>query len=182
MANGEHLIWSGHALDYEDWRDDLEAEFPDLSEDERYMMMYDRNDEYLEDERRNLNIQLGQPILVIADLGLWDGRHSGYKEIHSGNIRDCLYSDCEYCTWFVDRFGDLRCDATHHDGINHYLYRTWKDGTTEAQMDRLKNKLYEGTATRADITRVTRRLGDEIGKVYGWTFPTPARTTKAQER
>lgn len=24
---------------------------------------------------------------------------------------------------------------------------------------------------RADITRVTRRLGDEIGKVYGWDFP-----------
>ena len=31
---------------------------------------------------------------------------------------------------------------------------------------------YDGIATRSDITRVTRRLGDEIGKVYGWTFPT----------
>ena len=35
----------------------------------------------------------------------------------------------------------------------------------------LKEKLYYGTATRADITRITRRLGDEIGKVYGWDFP-----------
>lgn len=25
--------------------------------------------------------------------------------------------------------------------------------------------------TRADITRVTKRLGDEIGRVYGWDFP-----------
>ena len=125
---------------------------------------------------------LGQPILVIANLGLWYGRRSGYKEILSGNIRDCLYSDCDYNTWFVDRQGDLRCDAYHHDGTNHYLYRAWKEGTTEEQMDRLKNKLYEGTATRADITRVTRRLGDEIGKVYGWTFPTPVRSTKTQER
>ena len=49
-------------------------------------------------------------------------------------------------------------------------------------MERLKNKLYEGTATRADITRVTHRLGDEIGKVYGWTFPTPTRSEIAQER
>jgi hypothetical protein len=38
-----------------------------------------------------------------------------------------------------------------------------------------------GMATRADITRVTRRLGDEIGKVYGWDFP--QRTAqKAYER
>jgi hypothetical protein len=43
---------------------------------------------------------------------------------------------------------------------------------SEAQKDRLKEKIYHGTATRADIVRVTKRLGDEIGKVYGWSFPT----------
>lgn len=97
----------------------------------------------------------------------------GYKEIASGNIRDCLYSDrgIDYSTWFVDRLGDLRCDAIHHDGTNHYLYRTYKPGVRESQIDLLKEKLYYGTATRADITRITRRLGDEIGKVYGWGFP-----------
>lgn len=36
-------------------------------------------------------------------------------------------------------------------------------------------KLYDGTATRADIVRITHRLGDDIGKVYGWTFPTHQR-------
>lgn len=45
----------------------------------------------------------------------------GYKEIPSGNIRDCLYSDTDYSTWYVDRLGDLRCDAIHHDGTNFYL-------------------------------------------------------------
>lgn len=42
---------------------------------------------------------------------------------------------------------------------------------SEEQIDRLKEKIYGGVATRADITRVTQRLGDEIGKVYGWDFP-----------
>lgn len=42
---------------------------------------------------------------------------------------------------------------------------------TEAQKENLKAKLYMGTATRADITRVTQRLGDEIAKVYGWDIP-----------
>ena len=65
----------------------------------------------------------------------------------------------------------MRCDAVHHDGTNHYLYRTYKDGVSDAQIENLKEKIYRGTATRADITRITRRLGDEIGKVYGWDFP-----------
>ena len=49
--------------------------------------MYEINNRYLDDERVNLNIQLDQPILVIADLGLWNGRRTGYQEISSGNIR-----------------------------------------------------------------------------------------------
>lgn len=76
-----------------------------------------------------------------------------------------------YATWYIDKNGDFRCDATHHDGINHYLYRTYKDGVTESQKDRLKEKIYEGTATRADITLITKRLCDEIAKVYGFDIP-----------
>lgn len=172
MTDTDHLIWSNYSLDYDDWKDDLEAEYPELSEDERQERMYEINGDYLDDERVNLNIQLSRPILIIADLERWNGRFSGYKEIASGNIRDCLYSDTDYSTWYVDKLGDMRCDAIHHDGTNRYLYRTYKDGVSEEQIDRLKEKIYSGVATRADITHVTERLGDEIGKVYGWDFPT----------
>lgn len=110
-------------------------------------MMYDLNNDYLADERINLNIQLDRPILVIGDIERWNGRVPGYKEIQSGNIRDCLYSDTDYSTWYVDRKGDLRCDAIHHDGSNHYLYRAYKPGATEAQIERLKEKIYDGVAT-----------------------------------
>ena len=127
MKEERHVIWSNYGLDYEDWRDDLEAEYPDLSENERISLMYEINGDYLDDERANLNVQLSQPILVVGDLGLWNGRRMGYKEIPSGNIRDCLYSDTDYSTWYVDRLGDLRCDAIHHDGTNFYLYRVYKD-------------------------------------------------------
>lgn len=173
MSDDRHVIWSNYDLDYDDWKDDLESEYPELSDEERYLKMYELNGDYLDDERANLNIQLPRPILVIADLGLWNGHRSGYREIQSGNIRDCLNSerDIEYSTWYVDKLGDLRCDAIHHDGTNHLLYRTYKDGSTEEQRDRLLAKIYTGTATRADINRVTRRLGDEIGQVYGWDFP-----------
>ena len=181
MKEGRHIIWSNYDLDYEDWRDDLEAEYPELTEDQRIALMYEINGDYLDDERVNLNIQLSQPILVIGDLGLWYGRRSGYKEIESGNIRDCLYADTDYSTWYVDKLGDLRCDAIHHDGTDHYLYRAYKDGVRESQIDLLKDKLYRGIATRADVTRITRRLGDDIARVYGFSIPR-ARQAPVMER
>lgn len=171
MQATDHIIWTNDGLDYEDWREYLEAEYPELSDRERIDLMYEMNDTYLDDERVNLNIQLSQPILVIGDLGLWHGRASGYKEIQSGNIRDCLYSDTDFVTWFMDDRGELRCDAIHHDGTNHYRYRVYKDGISEEQMDDLKDKIYEGKATEKDIARITNRLGDEIAKVYGWPLP-----------
>ena len=79
----------------------------------------------------------------------------------------------DYNEWFIDKNGDLKCTAIHHDGTNHYLYRVYKDNVSEEQIDNLKEKLYYGTATRRDITRITQRLGDDIAKVYGFDIPKP---------
>lgn len=181
MKDGDHRIWSDADLNLDDWRDDLIEQYPpgiSMSEDELYQRMVATNRDYLEDERVNLDIRLSQPILVIADLGFWNGRCSGYKEIQSGNIRDCLSSDCDFNTWYVDKYGDLRCDAYHHDGTNHYLYRVYKDNVSEEKRNNLTAKIRKGTFTRADVTRLTRRLGDEIGAVYGWSFPQRGRPRK----
>ena len=140
--------------------------------------MVKSNAENLYDERVNLNIQLSQPIIVIGDLGRWNGRVSGYKMIDSGNIKDCLYSDTDYTEWYVDKYGDLRADAVHHDGTNHYLYRVFKDGVTDTQIENLQDKIYNGKATRADITRVTKRLGDDIAGVYGFPIPNQRQTNE----
>lgn len=180
MNDNRHIIWSNYDLNYEDRKEYLESEYPDLSDDERLALMYEMNGNYLDDERANLDIQLAQPIIVIGDLGLWYGRRMGYKEIKSGNISDCLYSDTDYSTWYVDKLGDLRCEAIHHDGTNHYLYRVYKDSVRDSQIDLLKEKLYRGTATRADITRVTRRLGDDIAKVYGFSISRQRQTATVQ--
>ena len=171
MAEEKHIVWSDINLDLEDWRDSLTEIYGDASEDFLYEKMCESNEMNFYDERANLNIQLPREIIVIADLGLWNGRFSGYKTIKSGNIRDCLCPECDYNEWYVDKKGDFRCRAIHHDGTNHYLYRTFKNGVSDHQIESFKEKLYNGTATRADITRLTHRLGDEIGKVYGWEFP-----------
>ncbi len=118
--------------------------------------------------------------------GTWDFGTAavwGTKEIESGNISDCLYTerDIDNATWYVDKNGDFRCEAIHHDGTNHYLYRVYKDGVSETQIDNLKEKLYRGTATRTDIVRITRRLGDEIAKVHRFPIPRQRRAAE-QER
>ena len=167
------MIWSDIHLDLDDWRAFLTENYPELSNDENklYEKMYELNAEYLNDERRNLDIQFSQPILVIGDIGRWNGRVQGYKMVNSGNIRDCLYSDTDMTEWYVDKNGDLRADAIHHDGTNHYLYRVFTRGTSNAQIENLPNKIYCRRATRADITRVTQRLGDSIAAVYGFRLP-----------
>ena len=168
-----------------DWAKEKAAAFSRTiqgKDHERYEWMEETNYDYLSDERVNLNVQLSQPIIVIGDIGRWNGRVMGYKDIPSGNIRDCLYADTDYTEWYVDKYGDLRADATHHDGTNHYLYRVFKDGVSETQMENLRDKIYHGKATRADITRLTRRLGDEIAAVYGFDIPKQRVSQERSER
>lgn len=178
MSNDKHIIWSNYNLDIDDWREAY-AECADINEwDEDpddydiYEYMVEINGMYLDDERMNLDIEVSQPIIAIADLGLWNGRFSGYKELNSANIKDCLngFSSCDYHEWYVDDRGDLRCIAVHHDGTNYILYRVYRDDISDEEIDEFLGKIYDGKATQDDIDKYTRRLGDEIAKVYGWTF------------
>lgn len=164
----KNVIWSNSNLDYEDWKEFFDEEYPGLDVDERIDMMYELNDEYLDDERMNLDIPVDETIVIIADLGRWHGRIPGYKEIQGRSIKDCLVANTDYATWYLDGRGDLRCEAIHHDGTDHYLYRVFKPGVSDTRKENFLNKICRGTVTRADITRITQRLGDKIAKVYGW--------------
>lgn len=179
----EHIIWSS-TINFKDWKDDLKAENPELNDDELYDLAVETNDEYLHDERLNLNIKRERSILLVADLGLWNGRSTAYRIIESGNIADCLESQLKsesHLDIYLDERGDLRADEAHHDGTNHYLFRSFKTTATEQQIENLKEKIYCGNATRADIVRLTDRLGDKIAAVYGWNIPKPkVRNTKKE--
>ena len=177
-----HVVWSNENLDLEDWRADLEEEYPGYSDDELYEIMCDTNSSYLSDERVNLNIQLSQPILVVADLGLWNGRRMGYKEIESGNIRDCLYSNYNYTTWYVDKNGDFRCDDSHHDGTNHLsdaavcriVQRFTNDGVSSCR---------QLSPEQSDKTRAERRYAKPayLEKQSDYDLPEHSRRTRESE-
>ena len=173
----KHIIWSNINLDLDDWKDDLKEQYPDKTDDELYSIMCETNAEYLSDERANLDIQLAMPIIIIADLGLWNGRVQGYKDVDSGNISDCLYSENDYTEWYVDDKGDFRATDIHHDGTNYYLYRVFKDNVTDEQIEDFKEKIWNHSLTQKDIDKYTRRLGDDIAKVYGFDIPKPEKSS-----
>ena len=159
----KYIIWSSY-VDPDDWEDYMD---PNLTDEQIWGAIYEENSNLLMDERINLDIQLDDEIVIIANLGLWNGNFGGYHIVHSGNIKDCLCSSYDP-TWFVDQNGDFRCDETHHDGTNHFLYRTWKSGLSDAKKENFLNKCLDGKVTRRDITNMTMRIGDKIANVYGW--------------
>ena len=169
-----HTIWSNEYDVIENLEKEIRENPDDFvagysKNDDFLAIAYQLNDDYLDDERVNLNIDVGEEIVVIADLGLWNGRRQGYKLLHKTNIADCLTGTCgDYVTWFVDDRGDLNCRDCHHDGTNLYLYRAWKDSVTEEQMENFLEKVYRGKATRKDITRYTRKIGTYVADIYGW--------------
>lgn len=166
-----HTIWQNTDLKIEDWKDVLDEYFPEgVEEDEAYDFICKLNNEYLDDERMNLNktVESGR-ILVIADLGLWDGRHMGYKIIESGSIADCLtFGDCDYVHWYVDGYGQFRATAHHHDGVNRYLYREIKPGISAKALDILIEKILSQNIWDHELSRCTRKIGPYIQKIYGW--------------
>jgi hypothetical protein len=181
MNAKKHMIWSNMDLNLTEWEEVLREryEINNLSYDnydeiDHYNTMRELNDMYLDDERVNLDVDLGRTIIIIADLGLWHGRCTGYKLVKSGNISDCLSDGvCDYREWYVDEKGEMRFTGHHHDGTNFYLYRVAKPTATDDQIDELTSALYCGDAEKAEILikRHTDRLGDYIGDVYGWKFP-----------
>lgn len=175
----DNLVWTNYNLDLADFEEEIayfcnmclgmdEDEYNDLIEDELIAMMYDVNDRQLEDTKYDIKKDFGRPILVIGQLGLWNGTAYGYKEIPSGQLADCLYTEDDYSTFFVDDDEEFRCDGIHHDGTNHYMYRVWKKEVGQWEMEELKDKLYHGSATMEDIDKYTDRLGDIICNIYGW--------------
>lgn len=157
------IIWSNE--EYDEWKACMleDGEDEDSLTYERYS--YDCG-YFLDDERANLNVDVDGVIICLASLGLWNGRHVGTKII-GNNVKHILRSDCEYLTWYCDRY-NVRCDATHHDGSNSYLYRVAKD---RDEAKRLMNKIYDMTdygMAEDYFMKHTKSLRPYVSNVYGW--------------
>lgn len=161
-------IWNSR-IHMDDWKDFIEEERLECpgkydDDNEMYDHIIDINGYYLEDERMNLNIQLSNPIIVIANLGLWNGRHTAYKIINSGNIKDILYSEMEDAHWYCDGY-NICCDAYHHDGVNHYIYREIQN---PENIQKFLDMIYYGKDFKSVLNYYTRSIASDVVKAYGF--------------
>lgn len=166
----KHLIWSNYDINLDDWRDYLEeCGHSDKSEEKQYDIVYDLNNEYLDDERIafkdiDKKIPFGCGIIAIADIGRWDGRISGYQEY--GSLEDILYSECDYCEWYCDQY-HLRFKGAHHDGNNYATYYLFVGEGYSG--DKFLEDLREGNfISESRWKKNTRSLRPYIAKYYGW--------------
>lgn len=163
MNKNKRIIWSND--NYDEW---LKCMIDDMGEDESeedfdYERYYEDCDMFLGDERANLNVEVDGYIVAFARLGLWNGTFNGAKLIGT-NVKDVLYSDCDYITWYCDRY-NVRCEAAHHDGRNYILYRVAK---SKADAERLQNLIAYGDMDEEKFRKATRSLRPYVAKVYGW--------------
>lgn len=137
----------------------------DISDDDIYEERNFYSQVDYDDAHVNLNKILPNNILIIANLGLWSGRYSGYKEINNNNLNSILnQAQGNYYHVYYDGY-NVKADDSHHDGTNHYTFRLIKDNVN---IDNLLEKLYNGTATRNDINNYTKSLRPYVQKIYGW--------------
>ena len=167
----KRIIWSNIDLNVDDWKEAY-REFIKMNElgkdiddeDAIYEYMVDTNNQYLDDERMNLNQYVDGRILVVADLGLWQGRRQGYKVL-DGNVKNILSDDAEYVEWYGDGY-NIKATAHHHDGTNYYEYRVIREGRN---IDNLLNAIYNGEEiNRKKLNYYTKSLYPYVAKVYGW--------------
>lgn len=156
------IIWTNDVC-LEDYEDYFRKEGI-VDEEEKIKKMYLLNELDFEAEMMNLDIELPGKILVIASLGLWNGRRSGYK-IMGNNLNEILTASIGdlYEVYFDGH--NIKAKDVHHDGTNYYEFRLIRN---DRNINILLEKIYNDDFSRQDINNYTRSLAPYIREVYGW--------------
>lgn len=127
------------------------------------------------DEQKNLNVEMDGGwgcMIVIADLGLWDGRHKGYRMMGGRTVNmafSAFQGDYTKLVYDSDT-DDLKGVDSHHDGTNYYTFREVRKGK---DISVLQDLIYSEQATQEDIDKYTKPLGKYVRRVYGWKKTKP---------
>jgi len=115
-------------------------------------------------EKLNLDIQLDDDVLAIADLGLWNGRTSGYKLL-GNNLNEILNVNGDVIEIYAEN-RNIRAKAGHHDGTNYILFRKIRDGR---DIEKLLARIYENKPISPSLLNYyTESLYPEVKSIYGW--------------
>ena len=165
-------IWSNRNVDFDEWKESLieyqrENEYDDpedVTDIDVWNFIEESLSNQLDDEICSLNVMTDGRILVIADLGLWNGRKQGYK-ILNDNVNNIFNTGEYYTEWYSDGY-NIKATASHHDGTNYYEFREIRE---DRNIQNLLDAIYNGEEiTRKKLNYYTKSLHPYVAKVYGW--------------
>lgn len=186
----KHVIWESQPELNETTISYVRADMKEMEVDNADMMSDDEVERYFIDvinadqldcERYTLDQQLPGKVIAIADLGRWNGRCQGYR-IMGENLNEVLRSHVnglsDLCV-----FGDgynIRANESHHDGINHYLYRMLRPNVNE---EPLLEAIYSGKPVSSSmLNHYTRSLYPYAARIYGWPCRQHKKSGKSSEQ
>lgn len=173
----EHIIYQTMGFD-DRTSEELEREYREamyidseetVKDTDVYEFHAQNASEWFSDEQCNLDVSVGENILVIGYVGLWNGTFKGYKELSYklNNIFN-VWDSCDEIKLYCDRY-DVRGIGIHHDGRNTALFRKWKDNVSDENKDRTMNAIYYNKDDAdALVKRYTKSIRPDVQKVYGW--------------
>lgn len=133
-----------------------------VNDDEVWECYYEDLNMYFGDLQQEVSSMKIGKVLMIADLGFWNGRKQGYKITNSSNM---FYSDADYIEIYADG-KDIKSENSHHDGTNYITYREIKEGV---DISKLTDKIYAGEEITAHMLGYyTNSLYPKFKKHYGW--------------
>ena len=165
-------IWNYDTCVYD--KKEMKQEYEEIyeetpSEEELERFIEDTNDMFLDDERSNVEFyekQYGQKTyIILADLGLWDGRAKG------GKIIKGLWNAISKCFEDYNRIYEYRrrlcVDAIHHDGTNHFQIKE----LTPKGLEYMENHPYMPDRELHQRLFKDSHYSNEVTmfkKMYGW--------------
>ena len=170
--NKVNEIWNSSTYNWD--KEEMKQEYEELngeipSEEVLDRFIEDTNDMFLDDERSNVEFyekQYGaKTYVVLADLGLWNGRAEGGKIIKGlWNAISKCFEDYNHIYEYRRR---LYVDAIHHDGTNHFQIKE----LTPVGIDYMENHPYMSDRELHQRLFKDSHYSHEVTifkKMYGW--------------
>ena len=171
----KQIIWTSDyenikAIADEEKKYHLDELGEELSENDAIELAYEINNDYLDDEKYNLDKEVNGYIIAMAfrssmRYGVWGGAgRKGYK-LCGTNVSDILATSSDGAEWYGDTY-NIRGEFYDHDGSDSVIYRVAK---SEDDAERIASKIYNGDIeTEEQFCKVTKSLYPYVANVYGW--------------
>lgn len=158
---------------YEGYEDFIREEYPEIEEGSNtwWDILNDEMCIWYEDELSNLSTVKGD-FIALADLGRWNGRHIGYKEIGYKRLDEAVkelnHRDYMDITFGIEDDNEFVYEGHHHDATDYITLREWRKGLSDEAKERFLDKVYEGTVTEKAMRWYTKSIANKTKAIFGW--------------